>query len=285
MPSGVFRIYSDGTVRLAVGDVDDGPSALAPETASLDAVLAGGGASLDDLISSAGQPVPEGAELLAPVESQEIWAAGVTYLRSRDARVEEAVEPSPYDRVYEAPRPELFMKSAGWRAVGPQAPIGVRADSDWNVPEPELALVLDASMHVAGYTIGNDVSSRTIEGENTLYLPQAKTYDGSCALGPAIVPASEVRPPFEIRMTIVRAGDVVYDDVTDTDRMARTFEDLTDHLGRALSFPNGAVLMTGTGIVPDPPFSLRPRDDVRIRISGLGTLVNPVVDVGAPTAR
>ncbi|MGH7542261.1 MAG: fumarylacetoacetate hydrolase family protein [Gemmatimonadota bacterium] len=285
MTTGLFRIRTaDGGVRLAAGDVDEGPSALAPARASLDAVLAGGSSSLDELNSSVDEPLPPNAKLLAPVESQEIWAAGVTYLRSRDARIEEALEPSPYDRVYEARRPELFPKSPGWRAVGPDAPIGVRGDSDWNVPEPELALVLDSSMNVVGYTIGNDVSSRSIEGENTLYLPQAKTYDGSCALGPAIVPASQVEPPFEIRMTIVRAGEVVYDDATDTGQMARTFEDLTEHLGRALSFPMGAVLLTGTGIVPDPPFTLSPGDEVRIRIAGLGALANPVVEVGAPVA-
>ncbi len=287
MATGVFRIRTgDGAIRLAVGHVDEGPSRIAPETTpSLDVVLSGASAAFDEVIASATEPVPADAQVLPPVESQEIWAAGVTYLRSRDARIEEAIEPSPYDRVYEARRPELFMKSPGWRAVGPQAPIGVRADSDWNVPEPELALVLDASLNVVGYTIGNDASSRTIEGDNTLYLPQAKTYDGSCALGPAIVPAPEVQPPFEIRMTILRADDVVYDDTTDTGQMARTFDDLTEHLGRALSFPVGAVLLTGTGIVPDPPFTLLPGDEVRIRISGLGTLVNPVVGVGAPVAR
>jgi 2-dehydro-3-deoxy-D-arabinonate dehydratase len=281
MATGVFRLrMSDGSPRLAVGDVEDGPNALAPKTASIDAVLAGGGPTFDDVISSATEPVPTDAQVLPPVESQEIWAAGVTYLRSRDARVEEALETSPYDRVYEAVRPELFLKTPGWRAVGPDEPIAVRRDSAWNVPEPELALVLDAGMNVVGYTIGDDVSSRSIEGENTLYLPQAKTYDGSCALGPAIVPVSQAAPPFEIRMTIVREGSTLYDDATDTGSMARTFEDLTTHLGLALSFPVGAVLLTGTGIVPDPPFTLLPDDEVRIAIADLGMLSNPVVEVG-----
>jgi 2-dehydro-3-deoxy-D-arabinonate dehydratase len=284
MTNGLFRLrLPDGTLRLGAGDVDEGPAAIAAEDLSLDAILGADGPTLDEAIAAATDPLPAGAAIVAPVESQEIWAAGVTYLRSRDARVEEAIEPSPYDRVYGATRPEVFLKAAGWRAVGPLAPIGVRADSDWNVPEPELALVLDASMVVVGYTIGNDVSSRAIEGANTLYLPQAKTYDGSCALGPSIVPASQVHPPFEIRMTIDRGGDVVYDDTTDTGRMARTFADLSEHLGRALSFPRGAILMTGTGIVPDPPFTLLPRDEVAIRISGLGTLRNRVVEVGART--
>jgi 2-dehydro-3-deoxy-D-arabinonate dehydratase len=232
------------------------------------------------MIASATDPIPEGWVVVAPVESQEIWAAGVTYLRSRDARVEEALEPSPYDRVYEAERPELFLKTPGWRAVGPDAEIGVRADSDWNVPEPELALVLDSDLQVVGYTIGNDVSSRAIEGENTLYLPQAKTYDGSCALGPAIVPASAIEPPFEIRLTIDRDGETVFDDTTSTGQMARSFEFLASYLGRALLFPAGAMLLTGTGIVPDLPFTLEAGDDVRIAIGGLGVLRNPVDQVG-----
>jgi 2-dehydro-3-deoxy-D-arabinonate dehydratase len=262
--------------------VDRGPSALVPDDFSLDAILAGGGPSLEEALSAARDPLGDDAlAIQAPVESQEIWAAGVTYRRSRDARIEESIEPSPYDRVYEAERPELFLKAPGWRAVGTGASIGVRADSDWDVPEPELALVVDASMRVVGYTIGDDVSSRSIEGANTLYLPQAKTYERSCALGPAIVPSSDVVPPFEIRMTIVRDGEAVYDDRTSTASMARSFDDLLSHLGRALAFPVGAVLLTGTGIVPDPPFTLLADDEVRIAIDGLGTLTNPVVRVGA----
>jgi 2-dehydro-3-deoxy-D-arabinonate dehydratase len=285
MPTGLFRVRSsDGALHLAAGDVGTGPERLVPADVDLDDVLTGGVDALEDAIASAAEPVPTGASVLAPVGSQEIWAAGVTYLRSRDARVEEALEPSPYDRVYEAARPELFLKCAGWRAVGPDAAIGIRADSDWNVPEPELALVLDRDLNVIGYTIGNDVSSRSIEGENTLYLPQAKTYEGSCALGPAIVPASAVAPPFAIRMSIVRDGEEVYEDSTTTVEMARTFDDLTTHLGRALAFPTGAVLLTGTGIVPDQPFTLQPGDEVRIAIDRLGTLANPVVEVGAPAS-
>jgi 2-dehydro-3-deoxy-D-arabinonate dehydratase len=281
VPTGIYRIrVADGSPRLAVGDVGRGPSSFLPATFSLDAILANGGPSLEDALAEVGEPVPPGSERLAPVESQEIWGAGVTYRRSRDARIEESTEPSPYDRVYEAERPELFQKSPGWRAVGDGAPIGVRSDSDWNVPEPELALVLDASMGIAGYTIGDDVSSRTIEGANTLYLPQAKTYDRSCALGPAVVPVSEVSPPFAIRMEIVRGGEAVFDDAIATDTMARSFDELTSHLGRALTFPAGVVLLTGTGIVPDPPFTLLPDDLVRITVDGLGSLSNPVVRVG-----
>jgi 2-dehydro-3-deoxy-D-arabinonate dehydratase len=282
VPEGLFRIRdAEGGTRLASGDVARGASLLIPPSFSIDEILVADGPSIDDALAAASDPVPTDAEHLAPVESQEIWAAGVTYLRSRDARIEESVEPSPYDRVYEADRPELFLKSPGDRAVGTGGHIGVRADSDWNVPEPELALVLDASMKIVGYTIGNDVSSRTIEGENTLYLPQAKTYDRSCALGPAIVPASAITPPLRIGMEIVRQGETVYDEHTSTGEMARSFEDLTAHLARALSFPVGAILLTGTGIVPDPPFTLLPGDEVRIRIDGLGTLSNPVVRVGA----
>jgi 2-dehydro-3-deoxy-D-arabinonate dehydratase len=281
MPTGLFRIRDpDGRLRLAAGDPDAGPAALIPEDYSLDVILAGGGPTLEDAIDAAAEPVVAEIEIEAPVGSQEIWAAGVTYVRSRDARIEEAIDPSPYDRVYEAERPELFLKTPGWRAVGTNAAIGIRADSDWNVPEPELALVADASMQLVGYTIGDDVSSRSIEGENTLYLPQAKTYERSCSLGPAIVPASAVEPPFEIGMTILRDSQPVYEDVTSTDSMARSFGDLLSHLGRALAFPAGAILLTGTGIVPDPPFTLEADDEVRISIDGLGTLVNPVVRVG-----
>jgi 2-dehydro-3-deoxy-D-arabinonate dehydratase len=282
MPRGLFRIRDeDGARRLAAGDVLHGPDAIVPDDLTLDTLLAEGGPTLEEAIAAATEPVDGEVHVEAPVESQEIWAAGVTYRRSRDARIEEAVEPSPYDRVYEAERPELVLKAPGWRAVGPDAAIGVRADSDWNVPEPELALVVDASLAIVGYTIGDDVSSRTIEGENTLYLPQAKTYERSCALGPAIVPASAIEPPFSIRMTIERDGSTVLDERTGTDSMARPFDDLVGYLGRALAFPVGVVLLTGTGIVPDLPFTLRPDDVVRIEVEGLGALVNPVVSVGA----
>jgi 2-dehydro-3-deoxy-D-arabinonate dehydratase len=282
VPEGLFRIRdADGHERLATGDVDRGPASMLPAAISIDSILAGEGPTLEGALGSETTPIEPDTELFAPVGSQEIWAAGVTYLRSRDARIEESAEPSPYDRVYQAERPELFSKAPGWRAAGPGAPIGVRADSDWDVPEPELALVVDRTMAIAGYTIGNDVSSRTIEGDNTLYLPQAKTYDRSCAIGPAIVPASAVSPPFEIRMEIVRDGVVVYEEATTTASMARTFEDLVAYLGRALTFPHGVVLLTGTGIVPDPPFTLSAGDVVRITIEGLGTLSNPVVIVGS----
>jgi 2-dehydro-3-deoxy-D-arabinonate dehydratase len=282
MAKGLFRIReADGGRRLAAGDVDEGPTHVLPDHVTIDEILADGGPTLEEAIAEATEPIEGEFHVEAPVETQEIWAAGVTYRRSRDARIEEAIEPSPYDRVYDAERPELFLKTPGWRAVGPDAAIGIRADSRWDVPEPELALVIAASMAIVGYTIGDDVSSRTIEGDNTLYLPQAKTYERSCSLGPAIVPASAVRSPFPIRMRIERDGSTVYDERTSTEEMARSFDDLVAYLGRALAFPVGAILLTGTGIVPDPPFTLEADDVVRIDVDGLGTLTNPVVRVGA----
>src|SRR4029453_957638 len=190
----------DGATRLASGTVQDGPRSLLGAI-TLDDVLAGGGTTLLEIAALEGDRLPAGTRLAAPVGTQEIWAAGVTYLRSRDARGEEAIEATPYDRVYEGERPELFCKCAGWRVRGSGEPIAVRGDSTWDVPEPELTLVLNAQAGIGGFTIGNDLSSRSIEGENTLYLPQAKTYDGSCAIGPAIVPVDAIEPPFTIPMT------------------------------------------------------------------------------------
>jgi 2-dehydro-3-deoxy-D-arabinonate dehydratase len=266
---------------LAAGEVDVGPDHLLPEHLTIEEILGADDPSLLEAIARTGDHVAGEVEILAPIGSQEIWAAGVTYLRSRDARLEESQEPSAYDRVYEAERPELFHKAAGWRAVGPRAPVGIRRDSGWNVPEPELALVLDAHMRVVGYTLGNDMSSRQIEGENTLYLPQAKTFDGACSLGPAIVPVESASPPFTISLIVEREGEHVVEAGTSTDAMARSFEYLTAYLGRALSFPVGAVLLTGTGIVPEPAFTLRPGDVVRISAAGLGSLANPVEWVGS----
>jgi 2-dehydro-3-deoxy-D-arabinonate dehydratase len=271
-----------GDIRLAAGSTDDGPRSLLEADLTIDDLLSGRGPTVAEAAASTStEPVPDGTAVLAPVGSQEVWAAGVTYERSRRARAEEALEPSPYDRVYTATRPELFHKAAAWRVRGPGEPIGVRRDSEWNVPEPELALVLDARMAVVGYTVGNDVSSRTIEGENSLYLPQAKTYDGACALGPGIVPAGEASPPFDIRLEVCRGDEVVFDEVTSTATMVRSFEELTWWLGRALVFPFGAVLLTGTGLVPPATFSLGAGDLVRIDVSGIGVLDNVVEEVGS----
>ncbi len=210
--------------------------------------------------------------LLAPLESQEVWACGVTYERSRDARMRESSQASVYDLVYDADRPEVFFKATPARVVGPGTAVVIRADSGWDVPEPELALVLNSALEIVGYTIGNDVSSRAIEGQNPLYLPQAKTYVGCCALGPAIALAWEVPDALAltIRLTITRDGAVVYTDEVSTNRLHRTFADLIDYLGRDNAFPHGAILLTGTGIIPPDDFTLHPRDTVQIAIDGLG---------------
>jgi 2-dehydro-3-deoxy-D-arabinonate dehydratase len=219
--------------------------------------------------------------VLAPVDpTQEVWAAGVTYLRSRDGRIEEATDGSPYDRVYVAERPELFFKATGRRVVAQGEPVGVRTDSTWDAPEPELGVVLDAHGEIFGFVPGNDASSRSIEGENLLYLPQAKVYTASCALGPEIVPAWSVSAPFDITMAITRGGETVFEGTTSTDAMARTLPDLADWLFRGLDFPDGTIVLTGTGIVPGADFTLSPGDEVTIDVAGVGTLTNPVISVG-----
>jgi 2-dehydro-3-deoxy-D-arabinonate dehydratase len=221
----------------------------------------------------------EGAPL-APVDEQEVWAAGVTYERSRDERMAESSEASVYDRVYDAERPEVFFKAPAARVVAPGEAVGIRADSDWDVPEPELALVFTSRGELFGYTIGNDMSSRSIEGENPLYLPQAKVYEAACALGPAIVPAWAAAGPFDIRLGIERDGEEVFEGTASTASITRSAEDLGAWLMAGLPFPTGAVLLTGTGIVPPESFTLQADDVVRIRIEGLGELVNPVRVVG-----
>jgi len=282
--SALYRVrLADGTRRLAWGSVEAGPRSLADPSASLDRVLSERRSFAS--IGSADERVPADAVVVAPVEGQEVWAAGVTYLRSRDARREETVDATPYDLVYEADRPELFFKAPGWRCVGPGEAIGIRRDSAWNVPEPEIALVLDADLRIVGATIGNDVSSRSIEGENPLYLPQAKIYDAACALGPCIVPIADLPDALEIRMQVERDGEIVVVDRTTTAQMRRPFDELADWLGRALSFPVGAIVLTGTGVVPEPAFTLRVGDVVRIEVDGIGTLSNPVVEVGEPPRR
>ncbi len=207
--------------------------------------------------------------LLAPIESEhEVWASGVTYKRSREARTVESAVKDVYERVYVASRPELFFKSPGWRVVGPGMSIRIRRDSQWSVPEPELTLVLNRALEVIGYAAGNDVSSRDIEGENPLYLPQAKLYDGSCALGPGIFLATEdglANVP--IRLTITRAGRRIFEGETRSSEMKRTLAELAGYLGRELSFPQGVFLMTGTGIVPPDDFSLLGGDVVEIQVA------------------
>ncbi len=213
-----------------------------------------------------------------PIESQEVWAAGVTYERSRDARMLEAVSADPYERVYGAERPEIFLKATPGRVRGPGEPVTIRSDSSWDVPEPELAVVCNSRLEVVGYTIGNDVSSRSIEGENPLYLPQAKVWDGSCALGPVIVPSWDFDPAGRaIELVIQRGGAEVFRGATSTARLHRTIPDLVSHLGRHQEFAHGVILLTGTGIVPPDAFTLEQGDLVTIRIDGIGELRNPVV--------
>ncbi len=285
MASHLFRLrLPDGSIRLGRGPSPDRAVELLPRDASLDQMLAGSAREFMAALEGSDDdgPPPDGSVLLAPIESQEVWAAGVTYLRSRLAREHESAhDATVYDRVYEAARPELFHKSAGWRVRGPGEPVGIRFDSSWNVPEPELVLCLAADLSVAGLTIGNDVSSRSIEGENPLYLPQAKIYDGSCALGPCIVPSTLLSESLRIRLTVVRDDCVVTEGEASTAQLKRPFEELASYLGRALTFPAGVFLFTGTGIVPPDTFSLQPGDITQIVVDGLGALENPVVGVGA----
>jgi len=224
-------------------------------------------------------PDPRKPHLLAPITRQEVWAAGVTYMRSREARMEESPGGgSFYDKVYMAPRPELFFKGTPSRVAGPNAPIRIRSDSHWNVPEPELALVVGPAGRLVGYTIGNDVSSRDIEGENPLYLPQAKVYRGSCALGPVLVLADSIADPrsLAIQLVIRRDSQICFEGFTSIAQMKRGFDELISYLFREQEFPAGVILLTGTGIVPPDNFTLRRGDVVEISISEIGTLRNSV---------
>ena len=219
---------------------------------------------------------------VTPVESQEVWAAGVTYLRSKQARmVESEFSANAYDRVYDAVRPEIFFKSLPDKVVSPGQAVGIRKDAKWNVPEPELALVLNSAGKLVGFTIGNDMSSRDIEGENLLYLPQAKIYTGSCAVGPwiAVGVSEEDARQWTIRLEIRRGSNCVFNGEVRVDQIKRRFAELAEYLFRSQEFPNGAVLLTGAGIVPDDSFTLAAHDVVRITITGIGTLENPVAVV------
>ncbi len=220
--------------------------------------------------------------LLPPVERQEVWAVGVTYLRSKKARMDESdFSATAYDKVYDAPRPELFFKSMPEKVVGFGDKVGIRRDAKWNVPEPELALVLNSQAKIVGYTIGNDMSSRDIEGENLLYLPQAKIYDRSCAVGPfiAVGATEEEARSWTIEIQISRHDQVVFRGDTSVSRIKRTFTELAEYLFRSQSFPNGAILLTGTGVVPGDDFTLQAGDLIRIDVSGIGSLENSVIVV------
>ena len=226
--------------------------------------------------------------LLLPWRSPEVWAAGVTYKVSEDARRRESASADIYARVYDAERPELFFKAGPGRVRGPGGRLGLRPDARWQVPEPELALIVGAAGRIVGYTCGNDMSCRDIEGENPLYLPQAKIYDGACALGPAVLLAepeeARSQPVFAIRLVIERAGAGVFEGSTDTGRMVRSFRALVDYLGQAYTVAPGTALLTGAGIVPPDDFSLAPGDRVRIAIEGIGELVGECETVGVAGA-
>ncbi len=223
-----------------------------------------------------------GEEVLAPIGKQEVWASGVTYLRSKCARMEEAQHGGGslfYDKVYDADRPELFFKAMHYRVSHPMAAVRIREDSTWNVPEPELTLLLSPKQKILGYTIGNDMSSRDIEGANPLYLPQAKTYEGSTALGPCIyLTETPLSPETEIHMQVQRKDKTIYTGATAISQMKRTFDDLVSYLCRELQFPHGCFLMTGTGIIPEDAFSLQKGDLISITVPPIGTLTNRVSD-------
>jgi 2-dehydro-3-deoxy-D-arabinonate dehydratase len=249
--------------------------------ATLDALFqaADPGALLRTWLGDA-RPAAAPSVLRAPLQSQEVWAAGVTYLRSRTARMEESKDAgggSFYDRVYEADRPELFFKSTPHRVAAPDAPVRIRSDAKWNVPEPELTLAINSAGKIFGFTIGNDMSSRDIEGENPLYLPQAKVYDRSAALGPCIV-ITETLPSADtvISLEIRRGGSVAFSGETMVGRIKRPLPSLAEWLFRENSFPHGCFLMTGTGIVPPDAFTLQRGDEIRITIGPVGTLINAV---------
>lgn len=284
MTDALWRVDIDGGVRLARGPAGSGPVDLLP-VRDLDALVAKGAPAIADALAGpAAGRVPPGARVLAPVGSQPVWAAGVTYASSRMARNAESGTPDVYDRVYAASRPELFYKADGPAVVGPGEPVGIRADSGWDVPEPEVTLVFDASGELAGYCCGNDMSSRAIEGDNPLYLPQAKVYRGSCALGPCIVPAAAVAfDDLTVELRISRAGACAFTATTRTSAIRRGVAELSTWLFAALDFPVGVFLMTGTGIVPGEGFTLAEGDTVQVTVSGLGSLTNPVHTVGRPT--
>ena len=274
----MFQLYSDSQGLLLA----QGGSFRRPATAlTIDAVF-----MADDPVAlvrgawDSGKAATAPTALRAPIGTQEVWAAGVTYLRSRTARMEESKDSGGgtfYDKVYNAVRPELFFKATPPRVSAPGAAVRIRGDSKWNVPEPGLTLALNKNGRLFGYTIGNDMSSRDIEGENPLYLPQAKVYHGSAALGPCVLVTGDALPPeTTIVIEIRRGGAAVFGGSIEISQIKRSFAELGEFLFRDNHFPQGAFLMTGTGIVPGDDFTLRSGDEIRITIGPIGTLVNPV---------
>jgi 2-dehydro-3-deoxy-D-arabinonate dehydratase len=279
---GLRRVVVDGAPALTVAR----GGALYPlETTSLAELLSAGRERVYDAVDRAltGDALPEAGQLLAPVDEQEVWASGVTYRRSATARVEESSVGDVYEMIYEAQRPELFLKAPANRVPPPGAPLRIRGDSDWDVPEPELALVLDADARIVGYLVADDVSSRSIEGTNPLYLPQAKVYDDSLGLSGTIVLARDLPDvrTAAIEVAIERGGEVVFSGATSARQMKRGFEELVAALFEELSHPAGAVLLTGTGIVPPDEVTLHDGDRVRIAIEGVGVLEHSIYRKGA----
>lgn len=275
----IIRYAHDG--RIAVG-VEDGGTVrpIADDLASLARLSS---TELRERVDGAttGPGVPlDQVTVLAPVDGRtEVWAAGVTYKISQTARMAESeTSATVYEQVYDADRPEIFFKSVAWRVIGPDGELRVRADSEIDVPEPELALLINSSAEIIGYGVCNDVSSRSIEGENPLYLPQAKVYNGSCGLGPGVTPAWEVADPYalELAMVIIRGGEAIWQGTTETAQLHRKLDDLVAWLHRDLEFPDGVWLSTGTSLVPELPFTLADGDVVKITIPGVGELSNPV---------
>ncbi len=272
----LYRTASGATVQL-------GETFYAVQNMSWDALVTSGDLERQlraKVIDANVQKEPSGSDILAPIGSQEVWAAGVTYFRSRDARMEESKSAGGgdfYDRVYSAERPELFFKATASRTVGHGGSVAIRSDAKWSVPEPELVLLVSPSGKILGYTVGNDMSSRDIEGENPLYLPQAKVYHRSCALGPGILISSQPpSPTTAIRMEILRGGAICFEGSVQLSAIKRDLATLVRYLYQDNIFPNGCFLFTGTGIVPPDSFTLQERDEIRISIDGIGTLVNTV---------
>jgi len=279
----MWRLQTSGGARLAAGPVLDGPQQMIPKDVLLDDLLARGGDALRDALRHTTNEVLEsGARLLCPLESQEVWASGVTFERSRAARNQEAHREVGvvdfYNRVYDAERPELFPKAGVGRSRGPNEPVTIRSDSGWDVPEPELGVVADSGGRIVAYTIGNDMSSRSIEAENPLYLPQALVYAGSCAIGPSLLPARDAPSvqDLQIRLTIERDGKDFYRNQVSVSTMHRELDELVDWLFRSQDFPVGVALLTGTSIVPPLEFTLHEGDVVTVEIPGIGLLRNPV---------
>lgn len=276
-------VYDGGVVDLTAreGGLCSSLTALlaGPEGALAGVLARHAGAAPDYQFSALDRaPAADVVHLLAPIDGQEVWAAGVTYTRSRQARMDESeASADVYARVYDAERPELFFKATPSRVAGPNAPVVARSDATWTVPEPELTLLLDARLGVAGYTVGNDLTARDIEARNPLYLPQAKVYDRCCAVGPVVVPAGALDPyALEIVCTITRQGHMLFQSSTSTSELHRRLDDLVAFLGRHNTFPAGAYLMTGTGIVPPDNVSLQSGDEIVISMTGIGILRNTV---------